>query len=910
MRQTLAWFGWFALSSFVIGCGDDAVALPCDPNPCTVANRTACFEVGDAEHLCACGGGFIDDGNGGCDPIVTTADGTGVDWSESDPKYTGRFRVVDKFGKGVANATVRKENLQVTTDATGRAKFPELAAESENTMHVEALGHVPHVKSLGFDDAGQKEANFVMTPLGPTVEIDPSKHNVIQTPSIAIAIPTDSLMDQSGAKPSNKANVSATSIDHKTPGADAVPGLALAVDGKGRRAPMRKVHAVLHLQIKDDNDQELVLRPGKEVTASFALPEDSKLQVGDTLGLFALNATTGRWSKESSCRVEEGKADPRKSSDRTLDCIGAVPHFSTWAVGEEWDIYTPGQVGCINASVRWNLPSGVTASRVSWNILECEAGQCAEGLWRGGEVKYVPPLVTTDPHSLCGVVGAAGQSYRWVIEVDLEVAATAGIAQPSGRYYFTQDFAAPPSFSSIIGADLALNQELDAITECRMLCDQQTLDLDLAALGDAAYVDTDGDGWYALASGTTQAMGIQADCDDGNPDVHPGAPDSLCTGVDNDCDGDLLATSGGVSWNDVSDPFQFNHYCGQACVTVETEVAGNLFDENCDGKVDDVDGDGVKAEDGDCDDWNPAVNATATEVVGNSYDDNCDGETLDRDSDGYFAWQHERFATELGLDPVADPERFNDCLDSDLDTNPGVPIGAEVGQLGGLYYVNSLSEVRRSAGFCDYFDVGGNPSSIFSVFRDRNCDGVVSDLDGDGFTTPGDVALGVDNAIDCNDLDLRVIPTPADMLAGTPATCVTPDASLLINDSECTVDLSKFGGGDLAASDPNGCPTRLGGFIETNCWEIDAVNGLNLCLYLGWDTQLPLKWRAGVLWGACDETGGGLPDCPTGSACAGPIAYTPEYTQYLTDRYMTPPLSTNMCFKSCDNPIGSLASMP
>ena len=51
----------------------------------------------------------------------------------------------------------------------------------------------------------------------------------------------------------------------------------------------------------------------------------------------------------------------------------------------------------------------------------------------------------------------------------------------------------------------------------------------------AERVDNDGDAWLA-----------DEDCDDSNPDVHPGA-EEVCDGIDNDCDGDVDEEPGAPS---------------------------------------------------------------------------------------------------------------------------------------------------------------------------------------------------------------------------------------------------------------------------------------------------------------------------------------------------------------------------
>jgi len=151
----------------------------------------------------------------------------------------------------------------------------------------------------------------------------------------------------------------------------------------------------------------------------------------------------------------------------------------------------------------------------------------------------------------------------------------------------------------------------EGLPNCNPDCDDPGDDDDDDATGDddttgdddddTTLVDEDGDGW------TPQ----DGDCNDHDPDVHPGA-DEVCDGVDTNCDG---------------------------------------LDDS-----EDADNDGFTPCDGDCDDTQPSLNPNATDLVGDGVDQNCDGiDGTDSDGDGH--------ASELS--------GGEDCDDADNSIFPG-----------------------------------------------------------------------------------------------------------------------------------------------------------------------------------------------------------------------------------------------
>ncbi len=238
------------------------------------------------------------------------------------------------------------------------------------------------------------------------------------------------------------------------------------------------------------------------------------------------------------------------------------------------------------------------------------------------------------------------------------------------------------TWSQVVAAD-------DVPSACGGVCTQ----LGTATVS-SVYFDADGDGY-------TPAQG---DCEDTDPAVHPGAPDPVGDGVDQNCDGpdgvdadgdgSLAIPSGGADCDD-GDPSVFP---GAA------EVCDGL-DQDCDGAIDedpvgaprrysDSDGDGwgdpaayVEAcvappntvlDATDCDDSTAAVAPDAEETC-NGVDDDCDasvdeagaaGETtwyLDADLDGYGDADASALGCAAPAGYVVDDQ---DCDDTLASVNP------------------------------------------------------------------------------------------------------------------------------------------------------------------------------------------------------------------------------------------------
>ncbi len=270
------------------------------------------------------------------------------------------------------------------------------------------------------------------------------------------------------------------------------------------------------------------------------------------------------------------------------------------------------------------------------------------------------------------------------------------------------------------------------------------------AVGDLFHADLDEDGYGDPADsvqscdGATGYVADATDCDDSDPAVNPGATE-ICNGLDDDCDllidDDDPSVDGASTWLHDGDGDGWGDPASAvtACEAPESYVA----------------------DDGDCDDTDPAVNPGATEVC-NGIDDDCDGLVdddddsveglittwLDADGDGHggTAWSVEACDVAEGFSLTSD-----DCDDGDAATFPGAN--------------EACDEANND---CDgMVDEAADDATAWYL-----------DADGDGH---GDAGTAIDSceggssyvsdATDCDDTDAAVNPGATEVCNGTDDDC-------------------------------------------------------------------------------------------------------------------------------------------
>ncbi|MFM7200107.1 MAG: putative metal-binding motif-containing protein, partial [Myxococcota bacterium] len=493
--------------------------------------------------------------------------------------------------------------------------------------------------------------------------------------------------------------------------------------------------------------------------------------------LYACAAPVGQVDNDDDCNDRDDDVNPdgiEVCDGKDTDCDGnpdnGVSNAQTWHPDADKDGY-----GDLNRALQ--SCSAPTVDNLSW-ILD------------GRDCNDANPNIKPGASETCngidddcnGIVDDGQSNTRFFRDADGDGFGDANHSQKA--------CVAPPGYVSVQGDCNDTNPNI--YPGAVEVCDNQDNDCDTQVdegLLQTFYKDQDGDGYgdpqqSQLACPTpTGYVSRGGDCNDGNAQVYPSAPEQ-CNGLDDNCNGQLDEGVSSTWYQDADQDGHGNPASTQsACARPDGYLASPADD---------------------CNDTNPNVYPGAVEVC-DTVDNNCNGTTdegvtttyyRDGDRDGYGSASSTLQGCKV---PSGYVSNKLDCNDADANINP-----------------DAIEVCDGKDQDCNAQIDEGLP--VFTYYRDADGDGYGNSSQSQSAckTPDGYVSVGGD----CNDADKAIAPNASEVCNGKDDDCDgATDEGLPTQTWYKDGDLDGYGlstSSQVACAQPTGYSAQSGDCVDTD----------------------------------------------------------------------------------------------
>jgi hypothetical protein len=229
-------------------------------------------------------------------------------------------QVVNESGNPIANALVRLENNNTTTDGSGRFVFKDITMNKAGTfLTVSQAGYFEGSHRFFPQDGSVNYCKIVLltkTPIGSFVANNGG--TVSSQEGIQLDFPPNSIVDDSGNTYNGEVTVFARWLD---PTADnmheAMPGDLQGIDADAELVAIAS-YGMMAVELESPAGAALNLGNNQKAKLTFPIPDELLNNAPTTIPLWSFYNPLGLWVEETEASKTNGKY------------VGEVSHFSWW----------------------------------------------------------------------------------------------------------------------------------------------------------------------------------------------------------------------------------------------------------------------------------------------------------------------------------------------------------------------------------------------------------------------------------------------------------------------------------------------------------------------------------------------------------------------------------------------------
>lgn len=231
--------------------------------------------------------------------------------------------VVDINGIPVSGATIRIDNQEVTSTATGTFKIADIQlSDKRYVVTCSKTGYFTQQRALLRPDAGTARMQFTLHTKEITHTINAQNGGAAAlNDGSKVDIPASGVVTPDGSNYTGPVRMSVVHLDPSDEDFPLrVPGGDLRAIREDASEVMLYSYGMMQVEMESEDGERLQLKAGKPATLTITIPQEQQATAPATIPLWYYDEAAGIWKEEGIAARQGNKY------------VGTVKHFSSWNV--------------------------------------------------------------------------------------------------------------------------------------------------------------------------------------------------------------------------------------------------------------------------------------------------------------------------------------------------------------------------------------------------------------------------------------------------------------------------------------------------------------------------------------------------------------------------------------------------